>query len=44
MKVEQATLGFAIPINAARPILQDLIKNGKVVRPYTFDSDVGASG
>ena len=27
-------LGFAIPINAARPILQDLIKNGKVVRPY----------
>ncbi|MDY2966394.1 MAG: trypsin-like peptidase domain-containing protein [Megasphaera massiliensis] len=27
-------LGFAIPINAARPILQDLITNGKVVRPY----------
>lgn len=27
-------LGFAIPINAARPILQDLIQNGKVVRPY----------
>ena len=27
-------LGFAIPINAARPILQNLIKNGKVVRPY----------
>ena len=27
-------LGFAIPINAARPILDALIKNGKVVRPY----------
>lgn len=27
-------LGFAIPINDARPILDSLIKNGKVVRPY----------
>ncbi len=27
-------LGFAIPINTARPILEDLIKNGRVVRPY----------
>lgn len=27
-------LGFAIPINAARPILDSLIRNGKVVRPY----------
>lgn len=27
-------LGFAIPINAARPILDSLIKNGKVIRPY----------
>lgn len=27
-------LGFAIPINTARPILESLIKNGKVVRPY----------
>lgn len=27
-------LGFAIPINAARPIIDSLIKNGKVVRPY----------
>ena len=27
-------LGFAIPINAARPILDSLIQNGKVVRPY----------
>lgn len=27
-------LGFAIPINTARPILEALIKNGKVVRPY----------
>ncbi|WP_301861290.1 S1C family serine protease [uncultured Megasphaera sp.] len=27
-------LGFAIPVNAARPILQSLIQNGKVVRPY----------
>lgn len=27
-------LGFAIPINTARPILEALIKNGKVSRPY----------
>lgn len=27
-------LGFAIPINSARPILESLIKNGKVLRPY----------
>ena len=27
-------LGFAIPINTVRPILESLIKNGKVVRPY----------
>lgn len=27
-------LGFAIPINTARPILQSLIDKGKVVRPY----------
>ena len=27
-------LGFAIPINTARPILESLIKNGKVARPY----------
>ena len=27
-------LGFAIPINTARPILESLIKNGKVSRPY----------
>ena len=27
-------LGFAIPINTARPILEDLIKYGKVSRPY----------
>lgn len=27
-------LGFAIPINTARPILKALIDNGKVVRPY----------
>lgn len=27
-------LGFAIPVNAARPILKELIENGKVRRPY----------
>lgn len=27
-------IGFAIPVNAARPILQSLIEKGKVVRPY----------
>lgn len=27
-------LGFAIPINTARPILESLIKSGKVARPY----------
>jgi serine protease Do len=27
-------LGFAIPINTVRPILESLIQNGKVVRPY----------
>ncbi len=27
-------LGFAIPVNEARPILESLIKNGKVIRPY----------
>lgn len=27
-------IGFAIPVNTARPILQSLIDKGKVVRPY----------
>ena len=27
-------LGFAIPINTARPVLDALIKNGRVIRPY----------
>lgn len=27
-------MGFAIPINQAKPILEELIKNGKVDRPY----------
>ena len=27
-------LGFAIPINTARPVLDSLIKNGRVIRPY----------
>lgn len=27
-------LGFAIPINGAYPILQSIIDNGKVIRPY----------
>ena len=27
-------IGFAIPINSARPILQALVENGKVVRAY----------
>jgi serine protease Do len=35
-------LGFAIPINTARPILQALIEKGKVVRPYLGVSIVDA--
>ena len=35
-------LGFAIPINTARPILQSLIEKGKVVRPYLGVSIVDA--
>lgn len=35
-------LGFAIPINTARPILQSLIEKGKVVRPYFGVSVVDA--
>lgn len=27
-------MGFAIPINAAKPIIDSIIKNGKVIRPY----------
>lgn len=27
-------LGFAIPINDAKPIIKDLIERGKVIRPY----------
>lgn len=27
-------LGFAIPINEAKPIIRDLIENGRVIRPY----------
>lgn len=27
-------IGFAIPINTAKPILEDLVKNGIVARPY----------
>ena len=29
-------IGFAIPINMAKQILSDLIKQGKVVRPWDF--------
>lgn len=35
-------LGFAIPINTARPILQSLIEKGKVIRPYLGVSIVDA--
>ncbi|SFI69382.1 S1C family serine protease [Thermoflavimicrobium dichotomicum] len=34
-------LGFAIPINHARPIIQDLIKKGRVPRPYIGVSFLG---
>ena len=27
-------MGFAIPINAVKPIIKDLVEKGKVVRPY----------
>lgn len=27
-------MGFAIPINSAKPIIDSIIKNGKVIRPY----------
>lgn len=27
-------MGFAIPINAAKPIIESIIKTGKVIRPY----------
>lgn len=27
-------LGFAIPSNDAKPVIEDLIKNGRVIRPY----------
>lgn len=32
-------IGFAIPSNIAKPIVDELIKNGKIVRPY-----IGISG
>lgn len=32
-------IGFAIPSNIAKPIVEELIKNGKIVRPY-----IGISG
>ncbi len=39
-------IGFAIPINQAKPILQSLIENGKVIRPYlgvyAVDKDTAA--
>ncbi|MEW9675390.1 trypsin-like peptidase domain-containing protein [Lentibacillus sp. L22] len=37
MKINQTAvegIGFAIPIDSARPIVNELAKNGKVVRPY----------
>lgn len=27
-------MGFAIPINVARPIIDDLVRNGRVIRPW----------
>lgn len=40
-------MGFAIPINAVRPIIEDIIKTGHVVRPYLgvgiFDKATAAS-
>lgn len=37
MKINQAAvegIGFAIPIDAARPIIEQLEKNGEVIRPF----------
>jgi serine protease Do len=39
-------MGFAIPINTVRPIIDELMKNGHVVRPYlgvgVFDKETAA--
>ncbi len=39
-------MGFAIPINTVRPIIEELMKNGYVVRPYlgvgVFDKETAA--
>jgi len=39
-------MGFSIPINTVRPIIEELIKNGHVVRPYlgvgVFDKETAA--
>lgn len=34
VSVDAQGIGFAIPINTAKSIMNDLIKNGKVIRPY----------
>ena len=40
-------IGFAIPINTARPIIQSLIEKGRVIRPYlgvvAFDREAAKS-
>lgn len=36
-------MGFAIPINEAKPIVEELIKNGKIARPFLGISGIAIS-
>ena len=36
-------MGFAIPMNSAKPILEELINEGKIVRPYIGITGIAAS-
>ena len=36
-------MGFAIPMNSAKPILEELINEGKVIRPYIGITGIAVS-